>query len=130
MLNRPTRSTIAAATCLAAATVALTSPAAASVTSSRGLVTTDWACTNGDLLTFALPAAAVSPSAGSTVAPFPGILVAAQPGDGQPSPPLGTYVVLGTPDSSIGRKTGLVQDTLTCTLVGTPITVVIAHSGR
>jgi len=134
MFSSPIRSTLVSAACILAGTLPLASPAAATVTNSQGLVTTEWACTNGDLLTFALPAAASSPSAGSTVAPFPGILVNAQPADGQPAPPLGTYVVLGAVDAngvtSVGQKTGLSRATLTCTLVGTPVTVVIAHAGR
>ena len=134
MLISANRSRTIGAVTMAAGILSLASPAAADVSNSRGLVTTDWACTNGDLLTFALPAAAISPSAGATVAPFPGILIAAQPADGQPSPPLGTYVVLGVVGADgtadVGHKAGLSRDPLTCTLVGAPVTVVIAHAGR
>jgi len=108
----------------------------AAPSASAGLLTnTVWNCTNGDVLEFALPAAAVSPGAGSTVAPFPGFLTAVDVvGDGQPEPPLGTYVVLAVlgPDttSAVGHKAGLQPGALTCSLAGTPITVVISHAGH
>jgi hypothetical protein len=108
----------------------------AAPSASAGLLTnTIWDCTNGDVLEVSLPAAAVSPAAGSTVAPFPGFVTAVDAvGDGQTTPPLGTYVLLGvvgpSATSAVGHKTGLQQEALTCTVEGTSLSVVIGHAGR
>jgi hypothetical protein len=103
--------------------------------SGSALVPTVWDCTNGDVLTFALPAVAVSPGQGAIVAPFPGFLTAVnQVGPGQTAPPLGTYIVLALVTSSgtqpVGKKVGLASGSLTCTLEGTPVTVVVARAGH
>jgi len=118
---------------LAGAAVAPTAQAAPGAAPS--MVPTVWDCTNGDVLTFALPPVVLSPGAGALVAPFPGFLTAVnQVGDGQPTPPLGTWLVLGivTPDGtiSIGEKVGLSPGALTCTLEGTTGTLVIAPAGH
>jgi hypothetical protein len=103
--------------------------------SGKALVSTVWDCTNGDVLTFALPAVAVSPGQGAIVAPFPGFLTAVdQVGPGQTAPPLGTYIVLAlvTPSGTqpVGKKVGLASGSLTCTLEGTPVTVVVAPAAH
>jgi hypothetical protein len=124
---------VAALVCGVACTAA---PAnAAGPGSGSALVSTVWACTNGDVLTFALPAVAVSPGQGALVAPFPGFLTAVdEVGAGQTTPQLGTWIVLALVSSTgtqpIGKKVGLTSGSLTCTLEGTTVTVVVAPAAR
>jgi len=106
--------------------------AAPAAQGSAGLITTVWDCTNGDTATFLLPAAAVSPGAGATVAPFPGRLTAYE---GPTVMRLGTWVVLGSATqgplpASFGAKVGLTRsEPTTCTLQGVPLMVTIAPVG-
>jgi len=127
--TRSTRTRATAVLALAVGAVVGASTAAHATPGTSGLVPTAWTCTNNDSATFLLPAAAISPSAGAVVAPFPGILTAIE----GPTPmPLGTYIVTGVippgpPPASFGRKTGvLANGTVNCTLDGTDLTVTIA----
>ena len=119
----------AAALALAVGAVAGVPTAAHATPGTTGLIATVWTCTNNDTTTFLLPAAAVSPSAGAVVAPFPGFLTAVE---GPTLMPLGTYIVTGVAQpgplpASLGRKTGVVaHGAVDCTLEGTDLTVTIA----
>ena len=118
-----------AAFALLASLMGLPATAAQAAQGSAGLVPTTWDCLNGDTTTFLLPAAAISPGAGSVVAPFPGILVGF---NGPTSMALGTYILTGAVTTSpvpasFGQKVGVVANgTTTCTLEGAPITVTVA----
>lgn len=132
--SAPGRSSVVAAILATALLAALVPAVAAAQGSGTALVPTTWDCTNGDILEFSLPAVAVSPGKGALVAPFPGFLTAVDVvGQGQPVPPLGTYVVLALVTNGVpmyvGHKSGLWSGALTCTLEGTPVTVIIAHAG-
>ena len=125
------RTRAVAALALGVGAVAGVPTAAHATPGTTGLVPTVWTCTNNDTTTFLLPAAAVSPSAGAVVAPFPGILTAVE---GPTFMPLGTYIVTGVVPpgplpASLGRKTGVVaHGTVNCTLEGTALTVTIARA--
>ena len=127
--SRSARTRAAAALALAVCAVAGVPTTAHATRDTTGLVATVWTCANHDTATFLLPAAAVSPSAGAVVAPFPGFLSAVE---GPTFMPLGTYIVTGVVPpgplpASLGRKTGVVANgTVNCTLEGTDLTVTIA----
>lgn len=97
------------------------------------MVPTTWLCSNGDTATFNLPPVAISPGQGAITAPFPGFLTAIS---GPVPMPLGTYVVLAAasaptgPFHYFGQKVGVANGlTATCTLQGTPATVIVGAAG-
>lgn len=78
-----------------------------------GLQTTTWLCNDTITATFDLPGAFVAPGPGAANAPFPGILTESS----DPSMSPGTYIVLGVPGTSIGRKLGVSKNgTFDCVL--------------